>query len=133
MQGCRSKEGGQGVVFGRSVNPIRTRGADFSRHITTALPNPPTRFLDDAASLDYVRTYLKNWSINPNGIYHLYKMQRINQYWPKQSYDTGSTIAKEQSKLALTDRNIKMIWIPCIKNTFRNMHAKTIPKIDLES
>ena len=35
--------------FGISVNPIRTKGADYARHITTG--PPPPNFLDDAASL----------------------------------------------------------------------------------
>ena len=34
-------------VFGRSVNPIPTRGADYAHHITTI----PPRFFDGAASL----------------------------------------------------------------------------------
>ena len=33
--------------FGISVNPIRTKGGDYARHITTG----PPIFLDDAASL----------------------------------------------------------------------------------
>ena len=37
--------------FGISFNPIRTKGADYARHITTG---PPPIFLDDAASLLYV-------------------------------------------------------------------------------
>ena len=35
------EEGGKGAIscpiFGRSVNPIPTRGADYAHHITTAL------------------------------------------------------------------------------------------------
>ena len=52
-QGCRSRGGGGDwgalapSVFGRSVNPILTRGADYAHHITTG----PSTFLDGAASL----------------------------------------------------------------------------------
>ena len=49
-QRCRSRGGGGAIspsVFGRSVNPILTREADYAHHITTA----PPPFLDGAASL----------------------------------------------------------------------------------
>ena len=47
---CRDAGGGGACAppsFGISVNPIRTKGADYARHITTG----PPIFLDDAASL----------------------------------------------------------------------------------
>ena len=33
--------GGGGAVFGRTVNPISTRGADYAHHSTTSPPPPP--------------------------------------------------------------------------------------------
>ena len=49
--------------FGKSVNPIPTKGADYAHYITTA--SPPPGFLNSAASLSIQRiTYSKVVSIN---------------------------------------------------------------------
>ena len=52
MQGCR-KQGGWGAlappVFGQTVNPISTRGADYTHHITTSPPG----FSDLATGLHF--------------------------------------------------------------------------------
>ena len=57
IRDARGAEGGRGdqgplvplvpPVFGRSVNPIPTRGTDYAHHITTG----PPRFFNGVASL----------------------------------------------------------------------------------
>ena len=54
IRDARGAEGGRGdqgplvpPVFGRSVNPIPTRGTDYAHHITTG----PPRFFNSVASL----------------------------------------------------------------------------------
>ena len=40
LQGCRKRGAGGAPIFGRSVNPISTRGgADYAHHITTCPPH----------------------------------------------------------------------------------------------
>ena len=42
LQGCRKRGAGGAPIFGRSVNPISTRGgADYAHHITTCPPPLP--------------------------------------------------------------------------------------------
>ena len=48
--------GGGGAVFGRSVNPILTKGTDYAHPIT----NGPSRFLHCAVSLEGISKCARN-------------------------------------------------------------------------
>ena len=54
------KDAEGGASFGILLNPIRTKGADYARHITTG----PPIYLDDAASLAVEKENKLDWSMD---------------------------------------------------------------------
>ena len=69
LQGRRQR-GARGAlappVFGQTVNPISTRGADYTYHSTTSPPPPPPGISNLATSLGSDIVVARSWRIISN-------------------------------------------------------------------